>query len=266
MLQRTPLVAYQRAAITPDLAEALRHLEVAAANRGGIRLHSKSAPRGFNWDAAKRGTGPTGCPPSASLLVAGREVHLRVQFTDRTATRWEEVATLWGLAVPQGLTPWNRYPMPGEADEVFHFLGPWRGLYDHLLGEGRGELAWPSVCCAAQVDVGAWEGAKPVECFVQAQLHRLGHHCGPVDGDIGPRTIEALRTLGLHSSALEETAGTLAEFEPPEVTEQQRRTGHIIVPGRRVAINTTGRVYATSTRQGAALTIDGPGRVIMDVH
>jgi hypothetical protein len=191
---------------------------------------------------------------------------LRIKFTDRSATRWEEVSTLWGLAVPLGFVPWNRYPMPGQADEAFHFIGPWQGLYDHLLGEGRGELAWPSVCCAAQVDIGRWQGDKPVERLVQAQLHRLGYHCGPVDGEIGPRTIEALRIIGLHSKSLDETASALMEYEPPEVSEAQRATGHIIVPGRQLVVSTSGKVYSTKTRQGAALTIDGPGRLIVDVQ
>lgn len=266
MLNRIALVAYRRAAITPDMAEALRLLELAAAQLGNVRLHFKARPQGLDWKQAQRDPGPTGYPPPASMWVAGREAHLRLQFTDRPESRWEEVATLWGLAVPLGFVPWNRYPMPGHGDEVFHYLGPWQGLYDHLLSQGRGEVAWPSVCCAAQVDLGRWQGDKPVERFVQAQLHRISYHCGPVDGQIGPRTLESLRAMGLQGKNLERAAEALLEYDPPEPTEAQRKFGHIIAPGHRLAVNTTGKVYSTRTRQGAALTIDGPGRIIVDVQ
>lgn len=266
MLTRTALVAYRRAAITTDMAEAIRLLELAAANFGGVRLHFKARPQALDWQQAQQEPGPTGFPPQASMWVAGREAQLRLQFTERQTTRWEEVAALWGLAVPLGFVPWNRYPMPGHGDEVFHYLGPWHGLYDHLLSQGRGELAWPSVCCAAQVDLGRWQGDKPVERFVQAQLHRLGHHCGPVDGVVGDRTLAALRAMGLQSKNLNQAAEALLEYDPPEVPEAQRKFAHIIAPGHRIAVNTTGKVYSVRNRQGAALTIDGPGRVIVDVQ
>lgn len=267
MLERTALVAYRRSVTTPDVAEAVRLLEVRAAEEGGVRLAMSARPPSLNWNTAGGEPGPTGCPPPASMWVAGREVHLRLSFIERPfATRWEEVTTLWGLAVPLGFTPWLRYPMPGPADEVFHFIGPWQGLYDHLCGEGRGELAWPSVCCAAQVDVGCWEGDKPVERFLQAQLHRLGLHCGPVDGQIGPRTLDALRMFGLQSMSLEEAARHLVDYESPEPSREQRQVGHIIIPGHRFAVNAFGQIATTRVRNGVALAIDGPGRVILDIQ
>lgn len=266
MLERLSLVAYRKAAITPDLAEAMRQLEMRAAQAGGMRLAFKSRPQGLDWAKAEREPGPTECPPAASLWIAGREARIRIHFTSRPANRWDEVSLLWSLAVPLGFTPWSRYPMPGRTDEVFHFLGPWQGLYDHLCGEGRGELAWPSVCAAAQVDVGRWQGDRWLERFVQAQLHRLGHHCGPVDGVVGPRTLAALRSIGLHSGTLEKAAQALCEHETPEVSERQRKVGYIIAPGQDLAVNAFGRVQSTRTRNGAALTIDGPGRVVIDVQ
>lgn len=265
MLERISLVAYRRAAITPDMAEALRQLEIRARAVGGIRLSFEARPQALDWKEAEREPGPTKNPPSASMWVAGREARLRVKFLGREASRWEELAMLWGLAVPLGFTPWDRYPMPSRTDEVFHYLGPWQTILDTLGGEGRGELAWPSMCSAAQVDIGRWQGDQPVERFIQAQLYRLGHPCGPIDGEVGPRTLGALRLAGLQGVPLSEAANYLMEFEDPEVPESQRQTGYISAPGHRLSVHTTGKVYSTTTRTGAALTIDGPGRVIVDV-
>lgn len=266
-LTRTPLVAYRSAVVTPDTAEALRMMEDQANKlRMGIRIAFHGVPRHEAvWDAP---AGPTGYPPHLSLWPAGREVRLRVHLTDfkgsETAQREAEVAVLWGLVIPLGFTPWLRYPVPGPGDEVFHFLGPWQTVYDHLCGEGRGELAWSSVCAAAQVDVGSWYGTKKAERFVQAQLHRLGHHCGPVDGQVGDRTMAALRALGVQGS-LDEAAVALAAFEPPQIERGDSRHGHVLVPGEDVSVVAYGGVAATRTKQGVSLTVSGPGKVIISI-
>lgn len=244
-LARINLVAYQSATVAPDVAEALRLAETRAA---GVRLHIKGPIRGT-------------LPPHLSLIPAGREVRIKLtpKITDPLA-----LGRLWGLLVPLGFTPKNRYPLPGADDDVYHFFGPWQGLFDHLCGEGRGEFAWPSVCCAAQVDVGTWEGDRTIDRFVQAQLHRLGLHCGPVDGVITDRVTGALRALAVIGKTMEETAHLLAKFRIPPVEVSERRTGHITVSGD-LSVMAYGKVATTRTQQGVALTIDGPGRVVLDI-
>ena len=196
---------------------------------------------------------------------------MRVQLIDPAAVpvaerRQMEVDILWGLLVPCGFTPWLRYPLAGPGDDVFHFLGPWQVLYDALLGEGRGELAWPSLCVAAQVDVGKWEGDRSIERFAQAQMHRLGLPCGAVDGIVGPRTQTALRWIGLpaNGDSFEGAAAKLGTLNPPKPTPQGRRRGFISVDGSVSAV-ASGKVALTRSPQGYALAIDGPGRVILDV-
>lgn len=254
---RIELVAFRSAVVTPDVAEALRHVEINAARIDGAKLSFKGTTRPHTeWPNC------VGNPP-LSLQPAGREVRLRLHLegTDRQT----EVESLWGIVVPLGFTPWNRYPLAGNEDDLFHFFGLWQPLYDHLCGEGRGELAWPSVCAAAQVDVGTWGGDKPVERFVQAQLHRLGLHCGPVDGIIGERTASALRAIGVKGKVLTDAAKALAKFRTPEVDTEERRVGHVILPGDDVSVVSYGKVAVTRTRQGVGLTVDGPGRVIINI-
>jgi hypothetical protein len=262
-LHRTNLIAYRSSVVTPDVAEALRHVEIKVSKwQAGLGLTYKGVERGeANW----RGGGNS---PELSMRPSGREVRLRLTLPKGTPTpedRHKEVAMIWGFAVPLGFTPWNRYPVPGPEDDLFHFIGPWQPLFDHLCGEGRGELAWSSVCCAAQSDVGSWEGDRRVERFVQTQLHRLGLHCGPVDGIVGDRTTMALNALGVRGKTLDETAGVLSKFELPPKPKTERRFGHIILDGDDVAVFAYGGIAAQRTKQGVALAIDGPGKVILDI-
>lgn len=267
MLTREKLVAYRSAQLTPDTAERLRRLEARAASLGDMKVVFEPDP-GPGWEKVVASPGPSGLPPTLSLRPAGREVRMRIRLPthpgSEDARRQTEVETLWSLAIPLGFVPWTRYPLPGHGDDLFHCLGPWQMLYDSLCGEGRGELAWPSVCAAAQVDVGRWEADRHLERFVQAQVHRLGIPVGPIDGIVTERLQEAIRALGLGGLALKDVARALAGMETPEPSQAERRIGHVIVPGNVVAMS-HGRVAATRTRNGFALTIDGPGRVILDI-
>lgn len=269
-MKRTDLVAFRRTMVTPDVAEALRQLEVRAAGQGGVRLVIQGPTQDkFTWAGVRSDMGPTEYPPHLSMMPTGREVYLRAQLTDPHAgspaeRRQAEVETLWGLAVPCGFTPWLRYPIAGRGDEVFHFLGPWQPLYDSLLGEGRGEVAWPSLCIAAQGDVGRWGGGRDVERFVQAQLHRLGVPCGAVDGVVGSRTSEGLRGMGLSGVNFTEVAARLAGMEPPTPKKTEHRRGFISADGPITAVS-SGRVALIKNPQGYAIAIEGPGRVILEV-
>lgn len=270
-MKRLDLVAFRRTVVTPDVAEAVRQLELRAAALGTVRLlvQGPTTDR-CTWAGVRADTGPTECPAHASMRPTGRELYLRAQLIDPSGSPVErrqlEVEILWGLAVPCGFTPWTRYPIVGRGDEVFHFMGPWQPLYDSLLGEGRGEAAWPSVCIAAQVDVGRWEGDRQVERFVQAQLHRLGVPCGAVDGIVGPRTLAALRGVGLPAdgASFEAVAKKLAVMGEAPVVSTGRQRGFVSVDGPVTAVS-SGKVALTRSPKGYALTIDGPGRVILDV-
>jgi len=203
-----------------------------------------------------------------SLIPAGRELRLRLERQESTVE--EALFALWGCAVPLGFTPWTRYPVCREDDEVedstiFHYYGEWAMVLDRLLAEGRGHLAWPSLCCAAQSDIGAWKGDHPLERFVQTQAHRVGAGCGPVDGRVGARTLSALGTLGIPQMSLEDAARLLASRGTPSVAPQDRRRGHLALPGCSLTVHAFGGVKATRTPQGATLTVDGPGRLVLDI-
>jgi hypothetical protein len=258
------LVAYRASQVTEDTAEALRQLELAAKEQGGVRIHYDGVSRAqMSWDAVRGDPGPTQLPPPLSFRSTGREVGLRVEVLEGSASREAEIAALWALAVPRGFIPWTRYPVPGAGDEVFHYLGPWAALGDFLQGEGRGDQTWPSMCAAAQCEVGTWEGGRAVEHLMQTHLHRLGIHCGPVDGFIGERTLSSLRALGLGGLTMADAVASLQKMTPPTVdTSDVQRAGHFSIEGSLPEAFTSGKVNTIRTQTGYAVAVDGPGRLI----
>jgi hypothetical protein len=264
----TALIGYRSSLVTPDTAEALRSLERAAHDLSGVRIHyGGTSAAQSTWAGVEKDPGPTGLPARLSFRPTGREVYLRIEVLDKTrpeANPMGALSILWSLAVPLGFVPWSRYPVPGPHEEVFHYLGPWASLGDFLSGEGRGDEAWPSMCAAAQHDVGRWDGPKYAEYGVQTHLHRLGVHCGPVDGMIGERTLSAIRAIGMGGLPLSEVLDALGEFEPraPRKSEE-RRVAHFSTDGPLPEAFTSGQVHTVKTRTGYAVAADGPGRLIL---
>lgn len=247
-MYRQRLRTYKGLMVTADTAEALRLLESRANDNGRWRV--KYIPL-----IAK--------PDILSLAPAGREV--QILFEKVGATAEEALNALWGCAVPLGFAPKLRYPLLEAGSTVFHFFGPWQGLYGRLLAEGRGHLAWPSVCCAAQCDVGEWSGDKEEARFVQAQLHRLGRNCGPLDGVIGPRTAAAIESLALPRGTMVQVAEYLRSAEPPKNQAQAGR-GHLLIQGCTMVVEGYGGVKAWPVQNGAGIEVSGPGRLVVDVR
>jgi hypothetical protein len=201
----------------------------------------------------------------SSLGRAGREIRFDLTH-DTTKKPKQKLAAMWSLAVPLGFTPWSRYPVLGEHQHIFHYLGPWGVLYDRICAEGRGHLAWDSVRTASLVDVGALEGPKTLEKFIQAQLHRLGHNPGPLDGMVGPRTIKSLEALGLKGLPFAEMAEEMMKKSAKKPPPSKRGTGHITIPGRSLSVTSFGSVKTLQTNNGVALDVGGAGgRVVVDI-
>ena len=177
----------------------------------------------------------------------------------------QSLSALWSIVVPLGFMPWDRYPVPSGTSHVFHYLGPWSTVGDFLHGEGRGDLAWPSMCCAAQIDVGSWGGNHSTERMIQTHLHRLGIHCGPVDGTMGAVTISAMKALGLTGMESAKAAEALVSMAAPPTSKQKRQRGHLVLGGVPMQAFTSGGVHTVETRNGYALSVDGPGRLIVMV-
>jgi len=180
--------------------------------------------------------------------------------------RLQELAVLWSLAVPLGFIPWDRYPVPSPTSRVFHYIGHWDTVGDFLHGEGRGDHAWPSMVCAAQIEVGTWGGNRITERTVQMHLHRLGIHCGPIDGNIGSVTIAAMKAMGLGGVEVSRVVEALSKMSAPSETPSAGRVqGHLVLGGVAMNAFTSGGVHTVKTRNGYAVTVDGPERLILTV-
>jgi hypothetical protein len=260
------LVSQRGTLLTPDTAEALQRLELEGAKTPGLKIRygGVSAPL-CTWSGVEVDPGPTGLPSHLSMRPSGREVYLSVELPG-TEDPLARLSALWGIAVPLGFMPWNRYPVPGPGDDVFHFMGPWASLVDFLHGEGRGEHSWPSLCSAAQCDVGTWEGPKKTERRLQTQLHRLGIHCGPVDGEIGEVTLTAVRSLGMSGLPSSDAIDALSQLKPPEaISENGEQTGFFVFEGRPLEGFSSGKLHLSRTRTGYSVTARGSGRVVFVV-
>ena len=188
------LVSYRGSFVNPECLEPLHKLNARGKEAGWKSL---------KIDACSFGSEEF-LPLSA--LHSGREFHIQIDAP---------IESLWSVAVPLGFIPWNRYPVNDENAHIFHYYGKWAPLIDFLHSEGMGEYAWGSFCCASLLEIGAWKGDKPLERTVQMHLHRLGIHCGPIDGVIGERTLQSLKTLGLSELRTEEILNKIKDWNFP---------------------------------------------------
>ena len=259
----TTLQSYRQTLVTKDTYDAMRRVEMAAKAYGDIQVEYDGVSADLaSWDGVKQDAGPLDLPPHLSMRPTGREVYLSLAGLDDPMQR---LAVLWSIVVPLGFMPWDRYPVPSDTSHVFHYVGPWSTVADFLHGEGRGDLAWPSMCCAAQIDVGRWGGNHTTERTIQTHLHRLGIHCGPVDGNMGPVTLAAMKALGLNGMESVRAAEALVNMSAPPAPKQERRQGHLVLGGVPMRAFTSGGVHTVETRNGYALSVDGPGRLIVMV-
>lgn len=247
-MHRESLQGYKGMLLTPDTARALSDLEAWASGLGRtLRLHTPPLAPGHD---------------PLSLLQAGREVHITLHGG---ADDGENLYTLWGGAVPRGWTPRLRDPLLESGSAVFRFFGAWQVVYDRMLAEGRGHLAFSSLCCAAQVDVGRWGGTETEARFIQAGLHRLGYNPGPIDGVIGPRTQAALEALFPERPTRPMILEYLRTAQPDEGAKRSGTRGHLLIPGHEIVIASYGGAQAWRVQHGAAIQIHGPGRIVVDV-
>ena len=261
------LVAYRSTVVTPDTAEALRLLERAGAELGNVRIKYRGVKHAqATWKGVEEDPGPLGLSADFSMRPTGREIYLGLEVKGDPVSKEQELALLWSLVIPLGFLPWSRYPVQGALDNVFHFLGPWAVVGDFLQGEGRGELAWPSMCAAAQCAAGLWAGPRLTERTIQMHLHRLGIHCGPVDGLLGERTLSSLRALGLGGVSSQELVGALAQMKTlPQRAAAGPQTGYFTMKSSAYNVEPfcSGKVQASRTHAGLAVSVDGPGRLIL---
>lgn len=206
-------------------------------------------------------------PIGTDLAPTGRELCFEMKHIDGFNTNTQDqINALWGLAIPLGFTPYNRYPLNDSLSFMFHYFGCWQPLMDRILAEGRGNHLWSSLVCACSVDIGLWKGDKTLPRLIQAQLHRVGFNCGVIDGVIGSRTLKCIQSLNLQGQELIDIANTLLSMERRDQPVSDKTTkGFISLPKRQFQVTAYGRVHTVKSNNGVAIESSGGGRLIIDI-
>ena len=123
------------------------------------------------------------------------------------------LATFWEIAKRWGVVPIIDEPNP-RTSECWHFecRGSHQLVYDHYKA-GKGTNFKPSAALATSAILGSgvqhdkFKG-KEEAAYLQSGLIRLGHDIGNIDGDIGPKTLGVLTSLGIAGAGrAEQVAG-----------------------------------------------------------
>jgi hypothetical protein len=146
--------------------------------------------------------------PGGSMHESGRA------FDVDLASIKVSLAAFWDIAKRWGVKPIIDEPNP-RTPECWHFecRGSHQLVYDHYKA-GRGtNFARPAEAMAASAIISAGLShdklkGKEEAAYLQSGLIRLGHDLGNIDGDIGPKTLATLTSLGIAgASRAEQTAG-----------------------------------------------------------
>lgn len=239
------LVTHRSSFVHPECLDALHKLNARGKEAGWKKLQVEGCSFGSHQFTP------------LSALYTGREFHIQIDAP---------IESLWSVAIPLGFIPWNRYPVQDDNAHIFHYYGKWAPLIDFLHSEGMGEWAWSSFCCASLLEIGSWEGDKPIERAIQMHLHRLGIHCGPIDGIIGERTLQSLKTLGLSELRNQEILEKIQNWDFPEPVVKKQGLGHLHLGSHDAKVFTSGGVKAIQSHNGYTISIQGSGRIIVFVE
>ena len=136
-------------------------------------------------------------PPGGSMHEAGRAFDV-----DLKGLRMS-LADFWQVAKRRNVVPIISEPNP-KASEAWHFecRGSHQLIYDYYKAGKGTNFSSPAAAMAASAIVAAglhhdrFKG-KEDAAYIQSGLIRLGRDLGNMDGEIGPRTNEALSDLGI---------------------------------------------------------------------
>lgn len=202
---------------TPDTKMALAKTAAALKTKGGALVlsdlfRSYDMQLGSHLDyvsGKKRAFSP---PPGGSLHEAGRALDL-----DLGALKMS-LADFWTIAAQSGLTPIIDTPNARQS-EAWHFecRGSHTIVYDYYkAGKGKNfDKPYQAMAASAIVSIGVKVdkfGAGQHDAYIQSGLIRLGYDLGNLDGQIGPKTNNALAAAGIGGLTADATAAALDQL------------------------------------------------------
>jgi hypothetical protein len=194
------LMPERMAKVTPDMKRALYGIRDELQAQGGkLELSHLDYTSG-----KKKAFSP---PPGSSMHESGRAFDVDLARVKVSLAGFWEIAKRWGVV------PIIAEPNP-RASECWHFecRGSHQLVYDYYKA-GKGTNFTPAAALAVSAILGSgvphdrFKG-KEDAAYLQSGLIRLGHEIGNIDGDVGPKTLAVLSSLGIAgSSRAEQVAG-----------------------------------------------------------
>ena len=189
------------AKVTPDLKRALYGIREDLQAQGGklelsdlFRSYDMQFQAYLDYSSGKKSSFSP--PPGASMHESGRAFDLDL------ACIKVSLAEFWVIAKRWGVVPIIAEPKT-SISECWHFecRGSHQLVRDHYQA-GKGTNFKPAAALAVSAILGSgvphdrFKG-KQDAAYLQSGLIRLGHDIGNIDGDIGPKTLAVLSSLGI---------------------------------------------------------------------
>jgi hypothetical protein len=202
---------------TPDAKLALAKTAAALKAKGGALVlsdlfRSYDMQLGSHLDYVSGKKKAFSPPPGGSLHEAGRALDLDLGSLKMS------LADFWTIAAQNGLTPIIDTPNARQS-EAWHFecRGSHTIVYDYYkAGKGKNfDKPYQAMAASAIVSIGVKVdkfGAGQRDAYIQSGLIRLGYELGNLDGQIGPKTNNALAAAGIGGLTPDATAAALDQL------------------------------------------------------
>ena len=206
------LMPERMAKVTPDLKRALYGMREELQAAGGklelsdlFRSYDMQLQAHLDYTSGKKKAFSP--PPGGGMHESGRAFDIDLSRIKVSLAAFWEIAKRWGVV------PIIDEPNP-RTSECWHFecRGSHQLVYDYYKA-GKGTNFKPAAALAVSAILGSgvphdkFKG-KEDAAYLQSGLIRLGHEIGNIDGDIGPKTLAVLSSLGIAgASRAEQVAG-----------------------------------------------------------
>lgn len=203
------LMPERMARSTPDMKKAIYGIRADVEAAGGkfalsdlFRSYDMQLQAHLDFSSGKKKAFSP--PPGGSMHESGRAFDVDLKGLNMP------LANFWQIAKRIGVVPIIAEPNQ-KASEAWHFecRGSHQIVYDYYLAGKGTNFSKPAAAMAASAIIAAglkhdrFKG-KEEAAYIQSGLIRLGREIGNIDGEIGPKTNDALSSFGIAGSTRSE--------------------------------------------------------------
>lgn len=201
------LMPERMARSTPDMKKAMYGIRADVGVAGGkfalsdlFRSYDMQLQAHLDFSSGKKKAFSP--PPGGSMHESGRAFDVDLKGLNMS------LASFWRIAKRIGVVPIISEPN-SKASEAWHFecRGSYQIVYDYYQAGKGTNFDKPAAAMAASAIIAVglkhdrFKGTEEA-AYLQSGLIRLGWEIGNIDGEIGPKTNDALSSLGIVGSNL----------------------------------------------------------------